>query len=102
MEAHITVNSLKITSKAKESIIGPMDVNTMVNGKIIRWKAMVFSRGLMADAMKVPTSTIRKKVMETSTGPMDVNTKVAGRMVNNMVLVPTPPQAGKLNRANGQ
>ena len=74
----------------------------MVNGKIIRWKVMVSSRGLMADDMKVHTLTIRKKEKETSTGPMDVNTKEVGKMVNNTVLVHIPQPVGKQNRENGQ
>merc|ERR1711935_824711 len=101
MEAHTMENLSRITSKAKESIIGPTAVSMMDSGKIIRWKAMVFSRGLMAEGMKVLMSTIRRKDKETSTGQMDVNTKVAGRTENNMALELTHPQVGKPSRVSG-
>merc|ERR1712146_627240 len=101
MEAHITANLLRIIFKEKESIIGPMDVNMMVSGKIIRWKAMVCLYGRMVDDMKDCMLMIRKKEMEIFIGQMDVNMKAVGKMVNNMVLVFILLPVGRLSRENG-
>ena len=51
-EALIMENLSKITFKEKESIIGPTVVSMMDSGKIIRWKATVYSHGLMVVVMK--------------------------------------------------
>ena len=41
-----------IILKAKVLIIGKMEENIMVSGKIIRWKDGVFLHGLMVDTTK--------------------------------------------------
>jgi len=101
MVARTKVNSLRITYKVKESIIGPMEGSTMDNGSIIRWKATVYSHGPTEDATKAHMSTIRKKVKEISIGQMAVNTKAAGKMESSMASALTRLQAVRRNRANG-
>jgi hypothetical protein len=70
-------------------------------GSIIKWRAMVYSHGLMVDSTKAHTLTTKKKAMETFTGPMAESMKVAGRMESNMELALIPQPAVKPNRANG-
>ena len=51
-------SSMITTSTAPVSMNGPMEESSTENGKIIKWKAMERSLGLMADATLDNTSTI--------------------------------------------
>lgn len=83
MAAPMTANSMRIISKETEFISGLTAETTKVNGRIIRWRAMVCSHGLMAEDMKENISMIKKKVKEFFTGQMEESMKVTGKMANN-------------------
>jgi hypothetical protein len=55
-----------------------------VNGRIIKWKVMVYSRGLIRGFTKVLIKMTKKKAMELSNGQTEGNTKECGRMENSM------------------
>lgn len=69
-----------------ESIYGKTGGSITVNGKIMIWKAMVFTSGLMEGDLRDNIMTIRKKVMVFITGLMVENMKVGGTRESNMVL----------------
>lgn len=47
---------------------GPMAESTRGNGKIIKWKATVYSHGPMVEDTRESTSMIKRKAGESSTG----------------------------------
>jgi len=66
--------------------IGLMDVNTKVNGNLIKCTGMVNLLGLMKEDnnMKVITLKIKEMDMEYFNGQMEDNMKVIGNKVNSM------------------
>ena len=49
---------------------GQMAESTKVSGRTIKWRAMVYSHGLMAEDMKETTSMTRKKAKAFSIGKL--------------------------------
>ena len=92
---------MKIILKAKENINGIMDVNLMVNGKVIRWKVMGSFRGQMVEDMKAIILMIRKKEQESFIGLMVDYMKDNGRTVINMGKVSILFKMGKQEKGNG-
>lgn len=81
---HIEDNSKIITFMEVEFISGAMNVNSMVNGQIIKCTVKEHSLGKMEENMLEGMSMTRKKEMEYSFGLTVVNTMDNGKMVNNM------------------
>merc|ERR1712150_367540 len=71
------------------------------NGRIIRWRALVFSSGLITDAMKENTSMIRKKARVSFSGLTVVNMTASGRMESSTEKAPTPTTKACLEKENG-
>ena len=79
------VSITKLRSMAKVLFNGLMALNSLVIGRIIRWKATEYSLGLMEESIKVNTLMIKRKVKVNSSGQTAGSMMVAGRMVNSMV-----------------
>lgn len=68
MEVLMMGSSMRTTLRDKEFINGQMAETMKVNGRTIKWRAMVSSHGLMAEDMRENISMIKKKAMEYFTG----------------------------------
>jgi len=101
MAARIRASLLRITYKAKESIIGQTADSMTASGSIIRWRGTACSPGPTADATKAPTLTTKRKVRVTFTGLMVVNMRVVGRMESSMVLALILLRVVRLSRVSG-
>jgi hypothetical protein len=86
----------------KEFISGQMVDSTADSGGITKWKAEVFSPGLIIEDMKVSTMMTKKKDMECSSGLMVVDMKESGKMENSMELVCIQAHQGSKERVNGE
>ena len=102
MEVRISETLKKIIFKETESIIGQTEEFSKDLGTTTKWKAKVFSRGLMAEDTKETTKMTRKKETGPSFGLMADNTKVDGKMANNTVWVHTPQLQANPNKESGK
>jgi hypothetical protein len=87
MALFMKVNGSTIALTERESIYGKMGENTMESGKIMIWKALVYTSGQMGVYMKVNIRMIRNVDTESITGLMDASMKAGGTRVNSMDLV---------------
>jgi hypothetical protein len=76
--AHMKETLSTTTSKVSVFITGAIKEFTEATGRTTKWKAGVFSSGLMAESTKGSISMIRKKDKEHSTGPTVANMRVLG------------------------
>jgi hypothetical protein len=99
----LTMVLLKRTiSKETVDIIGPTEESSKDLGLTIRWKAKVYSLGLMAEDMRETTKTIRKKAKENSFGLMEESMREAGKMENNTEWVLTHQPVANRSKVNGK
>jgi len=68
MGPHTSGSSSRTISKEEDATIGPMEENTTVIGKIIKWKDMEFSLGQMDGNMKETIKMIRNMDMVSLNG----------------------------------
>ena len=102
MEVRISETLKKIIFKETESIIGQTEEFSKDLGTTTKWKAKVFSLGLMAEDTKETTKMTRKKETGPSFGLMVDNTKVDGKMASNTAWVHTPQLQANPNKESGK
>lgn len=71
-----------------EPTLGKMEEDMKERGKVIKWKAKAFSRGVMAGGMMENMWMIKNKASAPSIGQMEENIKENGLMGNKMAKAP--------------
>ena len=77
------VSGLKTRSMEVEFTSGPMEENTMANGRIIICMEKVFIHGKTEECIKGIMKTIESTVMEYILGMMESNMRVGGKTESN-------------------